>query len=849
MVDRKHPKNYTVHMIGNAHIDPVWLWRLEEGRKVVLDTCRSALDRMKECPGFVFSRSSAATYLWIEQDDPAMFEEIRQRVKEGRWEIVNGWWEQPDCNIPGGESYVRHALYAKEYFRDKFGVEPTVGYNVDTFGHNGTLPQILAKSGFTSYVFFRPSPDEFRAHGSSVEELPQIFWWESADGSRVLASRPPHHYGFGGDFDRMRERILTAWEQTLPGLTDVLCFYGVGDHGGGPTKINIESIERTDADPEAPNAKFSTCTGFFKKLADSAREFPVVPDDLQHHAVGCYTSVSAVKKFNRDCEQRLMAAERFATVAHALCDEPYPAIPLRDAWRDVLFNQFHDVLAGTSIHPAYEDVYTMYGKALEVADTIERQALRAVARNIDTRGYGLAVVVFNSSPWARRDVVTARVECAVPPKLARLMDENGKDQPVQIVGCEGGGDRCTVTLLFVADVPALGYRLYRVALDELAAWYEEPDSRFRLQQVSAYPPAETVAAADSRLSASPTGLSNGIISFSVDPLSGAVTSLNVKGGPELVGGEGLNLVVVDDPSDTWAHGVKRFRDDLGSFCASGRVRVVEVGPARATLEVTSTFGASTLVQRMSIYPGIGRVDVDAEVDFQERHRMLKLSLPTQAGGVTATYEIPYGFIERKPNGDENPGQKWIDVTGTVGRGKAGVTLLNDGKHGFDVLGGEMRMSVLRTPIYAFHDRRKVLAKETYQYPDLGKSRFRYALVPHRADWRTICAPRRGEEFNTPLVAFVEPFHNGSLSKTGGSFLEVGPENVVGTILKRSQDGTMLIVRLYESHGKDDRAVIRLPHWGISAEVSIGHHEIKTLAFDLSRLDAPPVETDLLERVP
>ena len=217
--DETAAKNITVHMIGQGHIDPVWLWRIDEGRKEVLDTCRSALDRMDETPEFMFTRSSAASYLWVEEDDPEMFARIGERIAEGRWEIVNGWWEQPDCNIPGGESYVRHALYAKEYFLEKFGVEPTVGYNVDTFGHHGNLPQILAKSGFDSYLFFRPSEEEFREYESETKELPQVFWWEAPDGSRVLACRPPYHYyGFGADFREMIDRIKIAKDMTVDGL-------------------------------------------------------------------------------------------------------------------------------------------------------------------------------------------------------------------------------------------------------------------------------------------------------------------------------------------------------------------------------------------------------------------------------------------------------------------------------------------------------------------------------------------------------------------------------------------------------------------------------------------------------
>src|SRR5215211_2083865 len=236
-------KTRKLHMIGNAHIDPVWLWQWQEGFHEVKASFRSALDRMKEFPDFTFVASSAAFYEWVEGSDPVMFAEIQQRVREGRWGIVGGWWVEPDCNIPAGESFVRHGLYAQRYFKEKFGVIARTGFNVDSFGHAGTLPQILKKSGLDYYVFLRPMPHE--------KGLPsRLFWWQSDDGSRVLAFRIPFEYlSWGKEVETHARRCADEMKEPVD---EFLCFYGVGDHGGGPTITNIESIQRLDTDPQFP---------------------------------------------------------------------------------------------------------------------------------------------------------------------------------------------------------------------------------------------------------------------------------------------------------------------------------------------------------------------------------------------------------------------------------------------------------------------------------------------------------------------------------------------------------------------------------------------------------------------
>lgn len=222
-------KVYEIHLVGNAHIDPVWLWRWQEGFAEIKATFQSALDRLEEFPDFVFTSACAAYYKWVEENDPVMFEEIRKRVNEGRWFIAGGWWVQPDCNIPSGESFVRHGLYSQRYFYEKFGIMSKVGYNVDSFGHNGMLPQVLKKSGMDYYVFSRPGPHE--------KEIPKnLFWWEGEDGSRVLAFRIPYNYGnWWSDKDNpLRGKTLAVLELAREQGTDMMNFYGVGNHGGGP---------------------------------------------------------------------------------------------------------------------------------------------------------------------------------------------------------------------------------------------------------------------------------------------------------------------------------------------------------------------------------------------------------------------------------------------------------------------------------------------------------------------------------------------------------------------------------------------------------------------------------------
>ena len=325
-----------IHLIGNAHLDPVWLWRWQEGFSEVLATFRSALDRMKDFDDFKFTSACAVYYEWIERIDPEMFEEITQRVKEGRWNVVGGWYLQPDCNIPDGESFARHALISQRFFKEKLGVTAKAGYNVDSFGHNQALPKILKASGMDNYVFMRPSCEEQNRNES-------LFMWESDDGSQVCTYRIPWFYNF--DLGRM-ECFAKLRQKADEENMDFMAFYGVGNHGGGPTIALINAINKLDI----KDMVYSTPDEYF--MAVDKSKLPVMKDELQHHARGCYSAESYVKMANRKCEQNLLAAEKLCAMAKELTGDKYPAKKLRKAWKNVLFNQFHDILCGCCVKKA-----------------------------------------------------------------------------------------------------------------------------------------------------------------------------------------------------------------------------------------------------------------------------------------------------------------------------------------------------------------------------------------------------------------------------------------------------------------------------------------------------------------
>ena len=813
-------KSKTLHMIGNAHIDPVWLWQWTEGFHEVKATFRSALDRMKEYPDFTFTASSAAFYEWVEQSDPTLFAEIKARVAEGRWQVTGGWWVEPDCNIPGGESFARHGLYAQRYFQQKFGVIAHAGYCPDSFGHHGMLPQILRKSGLDNYVFMRPETPE--------KDLPGwLFWWESDDGSRVLAYRIPYSYGsWGGD---LVNKVEATPELMAPPIDELMSFYGVGDHGGGPTRENIDNLHELDQDPAMPGVLLSTPDRYFTSVRAKGWELPVVHDDLQHHSSGCYSVNSTIKRTNRQVENLLMAAEKMSLVANWVTGQPYPH-DLDKAWKNVLFNQFHDVMAGTSIEPAYHDAQATHGESIAIGQRALNLATQALVWRVKVAPEEChwPILVFNPHAWAVKANIQKDIVFYGLPENAILLDSQGRRLPFQLVQGSALVD-FGPAVSFTADLPALGYTTFM-----LVSRADQPEIP--------------------SLSAGPNWLENGRWKLAIDPATGAIASLVDKTlGVELFRGLAARAVVIDDPSDTWSHGVFRFDNVTGAFQGSS-ITLSENGPVKSTLTVRSSYGASHLEQAFTLYAGLDRIDVAVTVDWHESQKLLKLRFPVAIEQGVATYEIPYGTIERPMDGEEEPGQAWVDVSGVLpGGGQPygtrqpyGVSLINDGKYSYDIQPADIGLTVLRSPIFAHHMPAEPDPARQYTCVDQGIQHFNYALLPHTGTWKDAGTVRAAAEFNQPPVILIGTAHpDGALPKEE-SYISVEPANIIISVVKKAEDSDAMVLRAYETDHQATLATLHLPHWGRTLQVSFGPCEIKTLLIPRDPAEAV-VETDLLER--
>lgn len=792
------------HMIGNAHIDAVWLWPWSEALSVVHATFRSALDRMKEDPDFKFTASSAQFYEWVAQNDPSMLAEIRARIAEGRWGLVGGWWVEPDVNIPSGESLVRQGLYGQLLFKKLFGRTAKVGYNPDSFGHTGTLPQILKLQGLEDYVFMRPQETE--------KKLPaDVFWWQSPDGSRVLAFHIPYSYNDEGSVDGGVREYLARLHEPVP---DLMYFYGAGDHGGGATQWNLWSIHKIQKEDGAPTLLFSTPESYFSEIRDArGLELPVVQEDLQHHSVGCYTAESEIKKDNRTAEALLATGEKMAALGSVLCDFAYPKGEFTSAWRKVLFLQFHDSLAGTAIPEHYLAARDAHGYAMEVARQAIYRSAQKIAWQIPTEDpRSEYVVVFNPHAWAADLDVEYDLDWEAerfpgepgrkPEVRSILEDETGKPLVHQWTqGSAITGDRRK--LVFRAPVPAFGYRQFRIR-----------------------PSLQTPQPAG-RVFASEHGMENDHlrVSFASD---GTLSVYDKDNQRELFqpGSTGARAVILEDLSDTWSHGVREYSKEVGAFSGAS-FRVMEDGPLRAIVRIRSSFGKSSLRVDWVLYAGSRSLEARVELDWHEHEKMLKFSFPVNIENPVPTYEIAYGAITRQATGLEDPGQRWIDVAGQRDRQPYGLAIINDAKYGYSVRGNDLRISIARGAVYALHRPSTVVPGGEYIWQDQGVQSFRMLLVPHTGSWQDAGIVRRAEEFTAPVPVIYQGIHPGNRAKSA-SFLSVDASDVVVSVVKQAEDGDDLIVRCYETAGQPTRATLDLELLHKQWTGNFRPFEIKTL---------------------
>ncbi len=798
----------TFHMIGHAHIDPVWLWRWTEGISIVHSTFQSALDRMNENPDFCFISSSAQFYHWVAQNDPDMMEKIKKRVAEGRWNVIGGWWVEPDINIPGGEAMVRQGLYGQQTFQRLFGRKAAIAFNPDSFGHTSTLPQIISKQGMNHYMFMRPGPHE--------KTIPSdLFWWQGVDGTKVLTYRIQQSYNDSTlNGERMKKVVETAGGQPMKNF---MYFFGAGDHGGGATKENMKSIEKIKAESGAPALIYSTPERYFKQFeADKNLNLPVVNDDLQHHAVGCYTAESMIKKSNRQSEAALVTAEKIAAIGAAVWGFSYPKKELTTAWQRVLFLQFHDSLAGTSLSDHSQDAAEGYGFALDTAHQATYMAVQKLEWQIASEDpESQYLVAFNPHAWEVNGNIEYDFNWGTMHKGSRVEDEKGNTLPHQwTAGSSETGSRKKI--IINAPVPAMGYRQIRLY---------DGESGFKVKEIKA----------------EENRLENEYFKLSFAS-NGSLSIYDKENNKEVFAGgqTGCKAVVIDDPSDTWSHDIKTFSKEIGAF-GRADIKILENGPVRATIRVNTSYGASNLTIDWSLYAGSRNIEAKVTLDWHEQLKMLKFSFPVDVEMPTATYETPYGHIVRATNGDEDPGQRWIDLTGKSNGNSYGLTVINDAKYGYNVLNNDMRISVVRSAPFAHHNPRVLDMSAQHLWMDQGIQTFRMLLVPHKETWKDGNIVRIAEEFIAPTISIYQGIHGGKLPKSG-SFLSSDKPNIVVSAIKQAENNNDIIIRCVETDGVKTESKLDLAFAGTQWNGSFNPFEIKTLRLNKGKIR----EVNLLE---
>jgi alpha-mannosidase len=805
----------TFHLTGNSHIDAAWLWPWTESVDVVKRTYGTALQLMYEYPDYTFTQSAAAYNEWLAQKYPDINAGITQRIKEGRWEIVGGMWVEPDLNMPDGESLVRQILVGKRWYKQAYGVDVRIGWNPDSFGYTWQLPQIYKKSGIDYFVTQKMAWND-------TNQMPfKFFWWESPDGSKVLSYFPHDYANDNLNLVRLSRDYVIAQKQAtgLPGIMDL---YGVGDHGGGPTRAILdEGFHWAAAGHVTPKIEFGTAQSYFtaleKQIAPESPEWdyrsiakgytappavegkvsiPTWKSELyfEYHR-GVMTTQANHKRNMRESEEEVINAEKWASLAW-LDGREYPGKELTEDWKKVLFNQFHDLAAGSGIGVIYKDAQKDYDVVRWSTNEIDANALETVAERINTSSGGIPVLVYNPLGWERSGDVTVRVQFpkASPENVVvtdtearKIVFESGEPLLHDVNGL------AQITL-HVDNVPALGYKLLSATQEKTANSFTSSGTKFEGQS--------------GKLT-----LENNALRVSVDSATGCITSIyDLRASFETLasGACGNELQAFKDtPKDYDAWNIDPGTLDQPPALLHETIAVnQDWNSGDPVIRVRRRWQQSDFVQTISLKGDI--VDIDNEIDWHESHVLLKAAFPLAASGPFATYEIPYGTIER-PTTRNNSWEKaqfeveairWADL----GDGKHGLSVLNQTKYGYDAVGNTLRLTLLRSPKWPDPD------------ADMGHHHFHYALYPHAGTWKDALTVRHGYEYNYPLTAVVTTAHAGSLPASH-SFASVAPENVVLTAMKKAEDAKGLIFRVYEWAGKETTAEFHVPTGATGATVT------------------------------
>lgn len=790
-------KKKKVTMIGNSHIDPVWLWRDREGYQAARATFASALERMKEFPEFEYTASTTAFAVWLETHCPDMLAQIRARVQEGRWHLAGGWWVEPDCNIPGGEGLVRQGLYGQRELKRIFGTMAECGYNVDSFGHQAGIPTILAGQRLPGYVFMRPQPGQ-------METPAPAFRWVGEDGSAVVADHTEGEYCAWTRTAIVEnlEKTLASMERT--GLEHLPVYYGVGNHGGGPTIENIKAIRELTL--EHPELEIVS-GGVADFLADvDPAALPEVHGEMEHVFPGCYTVDAELKRLCRAAETALMKTEILSVIAGCQ-DDMWPQ--LTACWKVLLFCQFHDTLAGTARKESRDDAVLDLHRCLSVAQELTGSCMQRISNRFDLRGDGFPLIVLNPTDQPYEGLVETDIEWRSKFPM-RLKDADGREQIYDASVINLTAPDVRKHFIFKGYIPAFGIAVYRL-MAEAPTLIPQPMNC----------PANT--------------LENEFLRAQVDPVSGALVSLlDKETGHELLNGP-AGLVVYEDARDTWgAQGEIGSR--RGSYLAE-KVYREENGALRTTLTCRMTHGRSEALVRWSLAKDERCLRVDAKVDSREKLAITVLRLPLAAAYTQAIAEAAYAEVKRTfGDGDEHNMQRYLDLTGEDG----GLLVLNQAKFGYRHHEEGLEILLMRGSVHAFGSGEVIRDDREYDYADQGLDAFSVLLCPHGKPLSRLQRTRMAQQFHFVPETLMAECHSGSEPRRKlTDFSLNGAEGCTVTVLKRGEDGG-IVARLQNCTDAEQSGTLTVH--GRSCPFRVHPYGLATL-----HLDADAIRmTDLLE---
>ena len=686
----QYPPIGNILLTGHAHIDLAWLWPVAETRRKVRRTFSSVLHLMDEYEDFTFNQSSAQAYAWIEDDDPEVFARIKERVAEGRWDVVGGMWLEPDSQVTGAEAYVRHVFYGQRYFEKHFGIRNDTAWLPDVFGFSGGIPQVLIDGGITRFF-------TIKVNWSEVNPFPyDIYWWEGLDGSRVLA----HHFdnpgqGYNGNITPLD--TLGTWKNFKgKRLHDqTLLSFGWGDGGGGPSDEMLQNYARIKDYPVLPRLRTGKVEEFFDNLP--TENVPTFVGELYlelHRAT--LTTQGPVKKLNRESEHRLAEAEAFAAIA-SLDGAEYPGERLDSAWQSLLLNQFHDILPGSSIHEVYEDTIPELRDVVRTATELRDRSVASLS------GAGSDVVVANPSLHARSLTAVAGPEVSLPIGIGQTV-ANG-------------------TLIHVPAVSIGGFGLAGL-------------------------PASTASGSGATVGKGTEGailLGNDVVRYTIGTDGTIVGAYDKTAQRSFLADRGNQLWAYVDRPRAWdAWDIDETYDDAGFEIADvDAIEVIEEGPLRVAVRVTRTWRSSSFVQTYRLLSDFKQLEIETEINWHERMMLVRAVFPTGIHAHEVTCETIFG-VQRRVTHRNTPWERARFEVGAhrfidLSEPDYGVALLNNGKYGHSVVGGTIGLSLVRGPLHPD------------PFADEGEHRFSYALFPHEGDWVAGKVVQAAQAFNAPMV--------------------------------------------------------------------------------------------------